>query len=74
MYNVDVVIHVQLALPLMNLLQEEMEDPNPIKWRMMQLIEVHQAREDLIEKAHIYKDKVKVVFYRRVIQKKKKID
>ena len=64
-YGVDVFLLVQLDFPMMKLLQEEMEEPYPIQWRMLQLIEVHQIREALIEKAQIKKDKVKVVFNKR---------
>ena len=44
----------------MKLLQEELEEPNEIHRRMLQLIEVHQTRESLVEKDQIYEDKVKV--------------
>jgi hypothetical protein len=30
-YNVDVIIPVQLALPIMKFLQEEMEELNPVQ-------------------------------------------
>ena len=49
----------------MKLLQEDLEEPNEIQRRMLQLIEVHQTREVLVEKAQIYKDKVKFVFDKR---------
>jgi hypothetical protein len=49
----------------MKFLQEELEEPNEIKRRMLQLIEVHKTREALVEKAQIYKDKVKVFFEKR---------
>ena len=40
-YGVDVVIPVQLALPIMKYAQKELDEPNPFQRRMLQLIEVH---------------------------------
>ena len=65
-YGVDSIIPVQLALPVMKYAQEEMDEPNPIQRRMLQLIEVHQIREALMDKAQAYKDKVKTLFDRRI--------
>lgn len=64
-YDIDVVIPLQLALPVMKFTQDEIEEPNPIQRRMLQLIETHQIREALMDKDQKYKTKVKVVFDKR---------
>ena len=50
-YGTDAVMLVQLALPVMKFIQDEFEEPNSIKRRMLQLIENHQIREALMDKA-----------------------
>ena len=47
-----------------------MDEPNLVQRRMLQLIEVHQIKEALMDKAQSYKDKVKTLFDRRANQKK----
>ena len=64
-YITDSIFPIHLSLLVIKL-QEELEEPNEIQRRMLHLIEVHQTREALVEKAQIYKDKVKVVFDKRV--------
>ena len=51
-----------------------MDEPNLVQRRMLQLIEVHQIREALMDKAQAYKDKVKTLFDRRTNQKKIQVD
>ena len=51
-----------------------MDEPNPVQSRMLQLIEVHQIREALMDKAQAYKDEVKTLFDRRTNQKKFQVD
>ena len=51
-----------------------MDEPNPVQRRMLQLIEVHQIREALMDKAQAYKDKVKTLFDKRTNQKKFQVD
>ena len=72
--GVDDVILVQLALLVMKYAQEEMDEPNPVQRRMLQLIEVHQIREALMDKSQSYKDKVKTLFDRRTNKKKFQVD
>lgn len=61
-YGTDRIFPLHVAFPIMNFLQEELEEPNAIQRRMLQLIEVHQTREALVDKGHIYKDKIKAIF------------
>lgn len=69
-YGVDAIIPMQLALLVMKYAQEEMDEPNLVQRRMLQLIEVHQIKEALTDKAQSYKDKVKSLFDRRMNKKK----
>jgi hypothetical protein len=45
-----VVFPIQLGLPVMKFLQDEVEETNDVQRRIFQLIEVHQNREKLNEK------------------------
>jgi hypothetical protein len=49
-YGVEAVIPVQLALPVMKFFQDEVEEPNPVQRRMLQMIELNQIWEALVEK------------------------
>ena len=46
----------------MKFIQDEIEEPNSVQRRMLQLIKNHQIREALMDKAQEYKEKVKVIF------------
>ena len=41
-YGTDVIFLVQLGLPVMKFLREEMEEPNVVQRRILQFIETHQ--------------------------------
>lgn len=60
---------VQLALPMMKFIQDEIDEPNSVQRRMLQLIENHQIREVLMDKAQKYKEQVKVYFDKKENQK-----
>jgi hypothetical protein len=49
-YGTDVVLPINLALPVMKLWQDEKEEPNPLTRRINQLIEVQQHRDVVDEK------------------------
>ena len=49
----------------MKFLQEQDIESNPIKIRINQLVEVHQVREGVLHKAHIFQGKMKKFFDRR---------
>ena len=59
---------VQLAFLVMKFIQDEFEESNLVQRRMLQLIENHQIREALMDKAQEYKEKVKVIFDKRTNQ------
>ena len=61
-YGTDVVMPLQLALPVMNFLQDEVDHENLVQRRMLQLIEANEIIESLLEKVQKYQAKVKSVF------------
>ena len=68
-YRAEAVIPVQLALPVMKFIQDEIDEPNSIQRRMLQLIENHQIKEILMDKAQKYKEQVKIHFDKKEISK-----
>ena len=68
-YGIDVVFPINLALPMMKLMQDTEEELNDLTRRMNQLIEVQQTREKVDKKFQEYQDKMKVIFDRREKQR-----
>lgn len=64
-YDADVILPIQLGLPVMELLQDIEEEPNDLQRRMNQLIEVQQTREHVNDKCQSYQDKIKTIFERK---------
>ena len=64
-YETDVVLPINLALPVMKLWQDEKEEPNHVKRRINQLIEVQQNRVEVDEKLQKYQDNMKALFDKR---------
>jgi hypothetical protein len=64
-YGTDVVLPINLALPVMKLWQDENEEPNPLTRRINQLIEVQQHRDVIDEKMQKYQDNMKLLFDRK---------
>jgi hypothetical protein len=58
----DVVLPINLALPVMKLWQDEKEEPNHVTRRINQLIEVQQNRAEVDEKLQKYQDNMKALF------------
>ena len=65
-YGTEAVFHVHLGLHVMKFMQDSLEEPNEVQWRIFQMIELQQERELLVEKAQDYKDKIKHNFDERV--------
>ena len=61
-YGTDVILPINLALPVMKLWQESQEEPNDITRRINQLIEVQQNRAEVDEKLQKYQDNMKALF------------
>jgi hypothetical protein len=64
-YGTDVVLPINLALPVMKLWQDQNEEPNPVTRRINQLIEVQQQRTEVDEKMQRYQDDMKALFDRK---------
>jgi hypothetical protein len=61
-YGTDVVLPINLALPVMKLWQDEKEEPNHVTRRINQLIEVQQHRTEVDERMQKYHDNMKALF------------
>ena len=65
MYGVDAIVPIQLSFPVIKLLQDIKVEPKEVNRRMFQIVQLQQEREDLIEKADIFKRNAKEIFYKR---------
>ena len=61
-YGTDVVLPINLALPVMKLWQDQNEEPNSVTRRINQLIEVQQQRTKVDKKMQWYQDDMKALF------------
>jgi hypothetical protein len=61
-YGTDIVLPINLSLPMMKLWQDEKEKPNHITRRINQLIKVQQNRMDVDERLQRYQDNMKALF------------
>jgi hypothetical protein len=61
-YGTDVVLPINLSLPVMKLWQDSKEEPNDVTRRINQLIEVQQNRAEVDEKLQKYQDNMKALF------------
>ena len=61
-YGTDVILPINLALPVMKIWQDSNEEPNDITRRANQLVEVQQNRIEVNEKLKRYQDKMKALF------------
>jgi len=68
-YGTDEILPTQLGFPVLNILQEELEEPNYIQRRIFQIIEVQQKRENLNEESEAYQSKVKKTFDKKTKKK-----
>ena len=64
-YGADAIFPIQLILPVAKLLQEEQDEENEMARRMNNLVELHQIREQLVEKSRIHQKKIKETFDRK---------
>jgi hypothetical protein len=61
-YGIDVVLPINLVLPVMKLWKNEKEKPNHVTRRINQLIEVQQHRTKVDERMQKYQDNMKALF------------
>jgi transposase InsO family protein len=64
-YGTNVVLPINLALPIMKLWQDEKEEPNHVTRRINQLIEVQQQRAEVDKRLQKYQDNMKALFDRK---------
>jgi len=55
-YGIKAILPIQLSIPVMKYLQDDLEEINDIQRRMFQLIELQQKKETVNEHAHNFKD------------------
>ena len=61
-YSVDVVLPINLSLPVIKLWQDAKEEPNDVTKRINQLVEVQQNRAEVDEKLQRYQYNMKAFF------------
>lgn len=61
-YGTDVIFPIQLALPVAKFLQEEQNDEDDMANRITDLTQLHQIREQLVEKATVHQRSIKEAF------------
>jgi hypothetical protein len=61
-YGTDIVLPINLSLPLMKLWQNANEEPNDVTRRINQIIEVQQNKVEVDDKLQKYQDNMKFLF------------
>eukprot|EP00253_Pinus_taeda_P008016 PITA_08016 len=64
-YGTEVVFPIQLTLPVAKFFQEEQNEENDMAKRISDLSEVHQIRDQLIEKSVAHQKRIKEAFDRK---------
>jgi hypothetical protein len=64
-YGIESIFPSQLALPMEKFFQDCQGEPDDMIRRIQQLVEVQQAREQLLDKAHQHQQKIKQAFDRK---------
>ena len=65
-YGTDVVLPINISLPIMKLWQDANEELNDITTRINQLIKVQQNRVEVDEKLQKYQDNMKALFDKKI--------
>ena len=65
-YGTDAVFPIQLGISVMKFFQDCQEEPSDMQRRIYALIELHQKRETVEEKAQLYRSKIKERFDRKI--------
>eukprot|EP00253_Pinus_taeda_P024330 PITA_24330 len=61
-YGTEVVFSIQLTLPVAKFLQQEQNEEEDMAKRIIDLVEVHQIREQLVERTTTHQKKIKEAF------------
>ena len=65
-YGAEVIFPISLGGPVMKLLRDPLDEPNPIQRRINQIIELNEVRDKAYDKVQIHQEKMKNTFDRRV--------
>ena len=65
-YGIDVVFPVQLVSPVIKFMQEINEEPDDIRRRMFQIIQLQQERETIENTAEMHRKRMKEIFDKKV--------
>ena len=66
LYGTDVVIRVQLGIPVIKFFQDSQQEPSDIQRRVYELIKLQQECEAMEENAQIHRRKIKERFDKRI--------
>jgi hypothetical protein len=61
-YGIDIVLPINLTLPVMKFWQDAKEEPNDVTRRINQIIEVQQNKVEVDDKLQKYQDNMKALF------------
>ena len=64
-YGTEAVFPIQLTLLVAKFLQEEQNEENDMEKRINDLVEVHQIRDQLIEKSITHQKRIKEAFEKK---------
>jgi hypothetical protein len=64
-YGTEVVFPLSLGVPVMKILQEAQVEPNYVQWRINQMINLMQSREEVYNKTQVIQENIKKIFDRR---------
>jgi ribonuclease HI len=64
-YGTDAIFPVQLVLPVAKFFQEEQTEQNDMVRRMLDLVELQQAREQLVDRSEAHQMQIKKTFDRK---------
>ena len=65
-YGVKVIFPASLGVPVMKLLRDQLDEPNPIQRRINQIIELNEVMDKAYDKVQIHQEKMKNTFDRRI--------
>ena len=64
-YGTDAIFPVQLVFPVARFFQEEKTESNDMVRRMLDLVELQQAREQLVDRSKAHQKNIKKTFDRK---------
>ena len=65
-YGAEVIFPASLGIPVMKLLWDPLDEPNPIQRRINQIIELNEVRDKAYDKVQMHQEKMKNTFYMKI--------